>query len=258
MRKIGYNARRAREENAVGKRISDARRAQGLSLARFSDLLAGYGVQVSAAAISKWEVGGSIPNAYQLLAVCHALEIDEGLRYFSDAALPTDLNDAGLRKLREYKTDLIASGRYRVQRAPDKIRYIEMPVSTLPVSAGTGAFLDEGNFEMISFPAGSVPAGAEFGVRVSGDSMEPVYQDGQIVWVQPCTSLRPGEVGVFLYDGDGYLKVYGEQTPADPEPFTDSSGVVRPQPVLISYNEQYDPRPVSPECAFSIAGRVLN
>ena len=68
------------------------------------------------------------------------------------------------------------------------------------VHGHTGAFLAEGNFEMISFPESSIPDGAEFGVRVSGDSMEPVYHDGQIVWVQQCETLRTGEVGVMIYD----------------------------------------------------------
>ena len=133
-----------------------------------------------------------------------------------------------------------------------------MPVSYLPASAGTGVFLDEENFETVSFPEASVPERADFGVRVSGDSMEPVYRDGQIVWVQRCSRLRPGEVGVFLYDGEGYLKVYGEQPPEDPERFTDSGGTVHMQPVLLSYNEAYAPKVVSPDCVFAVAGRVLN
>ena len=65
---------------------------------------------------------------------------------------------------------------------------------------------------------------------------------------------------VFLYDGDGYLKVYGEQLPPESErdQYVDSSGVLHMQPVLISYNDRYPPRPVRPETAFTIAGRVLN
>ena len=42
---------------------------------------------------------------------------------------------------------------------------------------------------MVSFPEKSVPKGADFGVRVSGDSMEPVYHDGQIVWVEECETV---------------------------------------------------------------------
>ena len=78
-----------------------------------------------------------------------------------------------------------------------------MPVSNLSVSAGTGSFLDEGSFERVSFPVTSVPQGADFSVRVSGDSMEPVYHDGQIIWVKRCDRVNPGEVGVFIYDGEG-------------------------------------------------------
>lgn len=115
-----------------------------------------------------------------------------------------------------------------------------MPVSDLPVSAGTGAFLDEGNFEMVSFPESSIPDGAEFGVRVSGDSMEPVYHDGQIVWVQQCETLRTGEVGVMIYDGQGYIKAYAEQEPDDPEAYLDSDGVRRMQPVMVSYSKAYE------------------
>ena len=107
---------------------------------------------------------------------------------------------------------------------------------------------------------GSVPAGAEFGIRVSGDSMEPVYQDGQIVWVPPCKTLRCGEVGIFVYGGEGYIKLYGAQEPEGDarEALTDSSGTVHPQPVLISYNRHYEPKAVRPELGFEIVGRVLS
>ena len=135
--------------------------------------------------------------------------------------------------------------------------YLDMPVSDLPVSAGTGAFLDEGNFEMVSFPESRIPDGAEFGVRVSGDSMEPVYHDGQIVWVQRCETLRTGEVGVMIYDGQGYIKAYAEQEPDDPEAYLGSDGVRRMQPVMVSYNKAYAPKPASPELEFRIVGRVL-
>ena len=139
------------------------------------------------------------------------------------------------------------------------IKYIEMPVSNLAVSAGTGAFLDEGNFEMVSFPEKSVPKGADFGLRVSGDSMEPVYHDGQIVWVEECETLSVGEVGIFVYDGDGYLKVYGEQEPEErhKDAFTDSYGGLHMQPVMLSYNQAYDPKVVMPDSMFQIVGRVL-
>lgn len=201
--------------------------------------------------------GISIPSAYQLLAVCAALHLEDGFDYFVSNTKRPLLNAEGRRKVKEYREDLIASGKYREVLPVLEIRYLDMPVSDLPVSAGTGAFLDEGNFEMVSFPESSIPDGAEFGVRVSGDSMEPVYHDGQIVWVQQCETLRTGEVGVMIYDGQGYIKAYAEQEPDDPEAYLSSDGVRRMQPVMVSYNKAYAPKPASPELEFRIVGRVL-
>ena len=254
-----YNAEIEKEQNIVGERIDEARRKAKLTLPEFSALLADYGVKVSASGINKWVKGNSAPNAYQLLAICYALHIEDSLPYFTGSYMPL-LNDIGQQKVSEYRADLIASGNYKPEsRAVDFIKYREMPVSNLSVSAGTGAFLDEGTFEMIQFPENSVPAGAEFGVRVSGNSMEPVYHDGQIVWVQQCESLAIGQVGVFIYDGEGYLKVYSEQEPdvSVRDDFTDSYGEVRMQPVMLSYNQDYAPRSIVPGAAFRVVGRVL-
>ena len=254
-----YDAAAERENNTIGRAIAKARRDKHLSLAALSTLLHDFGVNASPPSISKWETGLYIPNAYQFHALRSALEIEDLL----GPEWTPELDDTGLQKLEEYKTDLIATGRYRPKRrisVSEPVCYVEMPVSTLSVSAGVGTFLGDDSFEMVSFPEHLIPAGAELGVRVSGDSMEPVYRDGQIVWIQRCETLRAGEVGVFLYDGCGYLKEYREQEPEDAvrEGFTGSDGVVRKQPVLVSYNRRYNLIPVRPDNGFAIAGRVLN
>ncbi len=254
-----YNAEEEKANNAVGSRIDEALRMRGINQKELSALLKDFGLNVTNHAISKWAVGSVIPNAYQLLALCHALQIDEGLAYFTKEFTPA-LNAEGIHKVEEYRNDLIASGNYKpAPKVSAKIRYIDKRISNLSVSAGTGAFLDEGGFEIVSFPENSVPGGADFGVRVSGDSMEPVYHDGQIVWVQQCDVLMPGQVGIFTCDGEGFLKVYGEQEPGEDylDDYTDSYGTVRMQPVLISYNQDYPDRIIGPNSVLQIVGRVL-
>ena len=252
-----YDAAAEAEQNLIGRRIAEGRKFLGLSLTEFQSLLRDYGVEVGTSGISKWEHGRSIPNSYQLIAIAHALHVDTDLSFFTGSCTQDQLNQKGILKLQEYRQDLIASGRYR--KAPVQPRYREMPVSSLAASAGTGQFLDEENFELVAFPETSIPAGAEFGIRVSGDSMEPVYHDGQIVWVETCDQLHVNEVGIFVYDGEGFIKVYSEQRPDDSEAeiFTDSYGVLHMQPVLVSYNANYEPRVVSPHTNFQIIGRVL-
>ena len=254
-----YDAATEKDKNIVGKRIAEARKKKGLSIAAFGKLLGQYGVQLTTGAVGKWETGDSVPNAYQLIAICLALDIEDQIPFFISDYMPA-LNKEGEKKVREYKEDLIASGKYKpAPKITSIIQWIERKIYDMPVSAGTGNFLDNGSYEMVSFPASTVPDGADFGVRVTGDSMEPVYHDGQIVWVKECEQLNVGEVGIFIYDGDGYLKVYGEREPDEgaTDDYTDSYGVVHMQPTLISINTNYPERVVSPGTTFKIVGRVL-
>lgn len=252
-----YDAAAEKERNYVGARIKEARGSQKMSATDLSKRLAQYGVEITSTGINKWELGRSVPSAYQLIAIAHALGLEDDLQYFIGGR--ADLNSEGQKKLHDYKADLIASGRYKPTEPKAKIRYIEKLVSYLPVSAGTGAFLDEENFEKVRFPENAVPKDADFGVYVSGDSMEPVYHDGQIVWVQQTESLNLGEVGIFICDGCGYIKVYDEQEPSESnkEDFIDSYGNLHPQAVMISYNEEYSPIVVAPSSTLQIVGRVL-
>ena len=259
-----YNAEQERRENIIGQRIQEVRKAHGVSLEGLSYALRHYGIDMKQTGIGRWESGTVIPNAYQLMALSHIFQIEDPKTFFTESPTDADaLNEEGLRKVREYKEDLIASGKYRPAPAPaagsNVLKFREMPMSLLPVSAGPGAFLDENNFELRRFPADEIPDGAEFAIRISGDSMEPVYSSGQIIWVQLCKQLRPGDVGIFEYDGNGYVKMYDEQYPEENflDEYTTSDGQVLPQPVLVSYNEAYAPRPVNPNTSFCIIGRVL-
>ena len=252
-----FDAESARRRNLLGLRIAAARRARRMTQGQLAAALAPFGVRVQAAAVSKWEKGDSVPGAYQFLALVHAL----GLSAWADLSLPAEeaLNDEGLALLSVFRGWLESQAQYRFRsRRPAAL--VEMDVSLMPASAGFGEALDNNAFEKMSFPAVSVPAGAAFAVRVHGDSMEPVLHDGQYAWVRECTRLNPGDVGLFVVDGDGYIKVYGEQEPGpeEREAFTDSAGVLHPQPVLFSCNEHYAPKVIPAESGFRIVGRVLN
>lgn len=79
----------------------------------------------------------------------------------------------------------------------------------LPVSAGTGVYLDNCDKEMIEVEENELTLEANFALRVSGDSMEPDYQDGDVLLVRSQPTVEVGEIGIFILDGEGYVKEYG-------------------------------------------------
>ena len=80
--------------------------------------------------------------------------------------------------------------------------------------------------------------GAEFGVRVSGDSMEPTFHSGDRVFVAKDDALEEGDIGIFIVNGDAYIKELGNKC-------------------LISHNEAYKPIPLRSTDSIYCCGRVL-
>ena len=111
----------------------------------------------------------------------------------------------------------------------------------LAVSAGTGEPLGDTYYTTkLEIPSERVPEQAHCCLLVSGDSMEPAYKDGDIVFVQRVENgaLREGEVGIFALNGEGYIKQLGHQQ-------------------LLSFNTNYAPIPIGPYDRLECQGRVL-
>lgn len=101
---------------------------------------------------------------------------------------------------------------FQVHPAPAQPRDNVIPIqkSHLPVSAGTGVYLGPEEMETIYVVENELTRRASFCVPVSGDSMEPVYHDGDILLVEGKEDIGLGEIGIFTVDGDGYVKKRGD------------------------------------------------
>ena len=81
-----------------------------------------------------------------------------------------------------------------------------IPLYNSPAAAGYAAPVLDEDFTYI--PADeSVPRGADFAVRIQGDSMEPYIHDESVVYVNR-DPLADGDVGIFCVDGDMLCKQY--------------------------------------------------
>ena len=239
------------DDTFLGPRLQELRVYNRMNLKDVCAAMAQRGIEISPNGLNRWELNKNYPNAYQFLALCDVY----GVRDLAEITGKSELNEEGMIKLADYRKDLVASGRYTAEAAIDNI--IPFATASLAASAGTGNFLDEGSFTYEPVPESEIPEGADFRILVAGDSMEPAYHDGDYVYVQQCTDLRPYEVGIFILNGSGYIKLLGHQKPEDPEAFTDSEGIVHDQPVLISLNPRYAPIIVKESDSLTIAGRVL-
>lgn len=107
-------------------------------------------------------------------------------------------------------------------------------------SAGTGQYLNDVRVERIELP---VDVDADFVIPIKGDSMEPDYHDGDLVFIQTSVDLNDGVIGVFNYNGEAYIK----QLVIDED-----------QAYLHSLNPAYKDMPITPETDFRIIGEVVS
>ena len=82
----------------------------------------------------------------------------------------------------------------------------QIPLYRTPAAAGYASPVYGEDFDYIDV-TGETPRGAEFAVRIQGDSMEPTIHDGSIAYVNR-DPLNNGDVGIFCVDGDMLCKQY--------------------------------------------------
>ncbi|MBM7132720.1 MULTISPECIES: XRE family transcriptional regulator [Staphylococcus] len=72
------------------------------------------------------------------------------------------------------------------------------------VSAGTGEqIFDEPIFKVNV--KGYVPP-HDLALQVNGDSMEPLFDDKQVIFIEKTNHIDNGQIGVFIIDGEAYVK----------------------------------------------------
>ena len=107
--------------------------------------------------------------------------------------------------------------------------------------AGAGLGVDADNVDMIqvSYPADRVPAGANHVIPVTGDSMEPTFSDGDVLFFDLGNDcLQIGDIGIFVLNGETLVKELGENE-------------------LISHNPKYKPIKIHEWDSVRIEGKVL-
>ncbi len=230
--------------NSIGPIIAKYRKEKHLTQPELSELLFKEGIEVTDKALSSWESGRTEPGMNQFFTLCKVL----GIKDIYEDVFGTNpynplsrLNDLGKDRAYEYIDMLASNEKFAKETAfsPKAGRTIKL--YTLGVSAGTGNFLDDENFEEIETDE-FVPAGTDFAVHITGDSMMPMFRDKQIIFIHCQDTLEDGEIGVFSLDGNAYCKKL----------LKNKKGTA-----LISLNKKYAAIPVTENNRLTVFGKVL-
>ena len=226
----------------VNETLCAIRKDKGMTQTQVAEFLTERGIEVTQRAVSKWENGGTQPNTEQFLLLCELYDIRDVLSTFKGKSGFLDtLNARGKSRVKEYIRLLEADEAFAssVKKQPERL-IRTLPLYELPVSAGTGQFLDSDSYELIEVDE-SVPLSATFAVRISGDSMTPRYEDGQVIYIKPQQTIDNGECGIFSLNGNAYCKVLSRDASLK----------------LESLNSKYSPIAVGEYDEFRVIGKVV-
>lgn len=217
------------------------RKENGWTMKEFGEKL-----DKSESAISKWIKGVRSPMVEDFDKMVNLFNTDPDILMYGASEPSTTLSEISqissqLNKPRQEKVLLYSKEQLTEQQNENIIDIREFTYNYYDnaVSAGTGQYLTDGVQETITLP---VDYDADFVVPVCGDSMDPIYHDWDYVFVETTYDLYDGDIGVFILDGDAYIK----------ELRIDEEGAF-----LHSLNPKYRDKPILPESDFRIVGKVI-
>ena len=157
--------------NTLGDRMRILRSGRGLTQ---QDVAAA--LNVSRSAVAMWERNEREPNLETLAALARLLDLPlSALVEREEAPLP-----AGLRPVRTKRVPLLGT-----------------------IAAGEPIFAEEEHETYVDVDGS---ARADFALEVKGESMEPVYKDGDVVYIRRQDDVRDGQVAAVVVDDSATLK----------------------------------------------------
>lgn len=182
----------------------------------------GQKVGVGKSTVRKWE-SGSISNMGRdkIVSLARALQMNPLDIIDPSGSLTKDTNERSFSDLKNIYNQLTPKRKDKVYsyslkqlndqqgltKKPNKIiNYYDIDIYGA-VSAGTGEFLDDRKPEKVTI--NFEPPKHDFALKVNGDSMEPLFSNGQIIFVDKVEDdslIRSNQIIIAELNGDAYVK----------------------------------------------------
>lgn len=194
------------------KVIREGRFAAGINQQQLADRLG-----VSRATIAGWETGHSRPDLDLIPKLCGALGVSVATFFgIREKITPEERNLLKTFRIMEeedrmailWQAETLQEKRRAWRMAELQKKAVRLYRSDLSAAAGIGVTLDEPRGEQVWLLGDERTQRADEIITVNGQSMEPTFFDGDELLVEHTSELREGEIGIFLVDGEGYVKEY--------------------------------------------------
>lgn len=209
-----------------GEKIKDARKHKKLTQKQLAEIIG-----AAHNSISDWENNKNKPDPDTIELICGVLEIAPNylLGRDNEAISPFDkdlickfhlLDDIGRETvlyILDHETQRTLSlktlsdqvDQIREELSDTKTRYFSY-YGKIAAAGKSFGFDDILAADVMELPVTDQNQDADYLIGVSGDSMEPTYSDGDIVYVKKIDNLDVGQIGIFQKDNGIYIKEVGE------------------------------------------------
>lgn len=136
-------------------------------------------------------------------------DLDEDGQDFVKSVLRREKNRTSLVKKQTISTPSVEEQTTQIHKGNFQQKVYDYYMSA---SAGTGVFMfDDTCGDKVTI-ASDVPGAkeADYLIKISGNSMEPDYFDGEVALVSKFSQVKVGDVGIFVIDGSAYIKEYAK------------------------------------------------
>ena len=187
-----------------GKRLKQKRIEKGMTQAEIADI-----IRINRSSYNSWESGRAKPNQKNLSALASILGVSD--TYFeSEYDIMNhylQLNPMNQQKADTYVEDLLQS---QEQKKTIQLFAVEV-LSDIALSAGAGrAFFDEQETETVY--SDEEQYGYDVAAWIQGDSMKPVYEDGEVALIRATGFDYDGAVYALSWNESVYIKrLYREE-----------------------------------------------
>lgn len=235
-------------ENEISSQIKVLRSKMGWSQSQLADKLG-----VSKQSVSNWETNLKTPRmgALQKMSDLFGVSIGritDGERFENNLIQKTAQLMQGLPYNKQQEVFNFAKSRLTLNVNSNVINFpkdndtLDITASGV-LSAGVGEFLDDSTKPFTVTVHKPVPSNYDYAFQINGHSMEPVYQDKQVVFVKKEDDYRDGQIIAAVMDGCAYLK---------------KLSVVDGEATLVSLNPQYPNIKVDKESGVNVLGVVFS